>query len=220
MTGLLDRGNKLSAVRIDAAGNTTVGGTATGAGNVLSGNGDTTSVFAYGVLLENGANNTTVAGNFIGLGSNGTTALGNQRTGVAIVSSPNNTIGGTSAAARNVIGSNLESGVYIQDVASSGNTVAGNYIGTDVSGTLAKPNALRGIVISSGTNNTIGGTVNGAGNLIAANTGGGVTIERRNVSDVVIGNVIAGNTIGLSSSVSRWPIRAMELRSPRVLVQR
>ncbi len=105
-SGLLDLGNKLSAVRINGSSGNTVGGSIAASRNILSGNGDTTSIFAYGVLLENGSSNNNLLGNYIGLGSDGTTAVGNQRTGVAIVASPNNTIGGTTSAARNIIGSN------------------------------------------------------------------------------------------------------------------
>ena len=50
-----------------------------------------------------------------------------------------NTIGGTTAAARDVISSKAQWGVYIEDSGTSYNLVEGDYIGTDASGNLASP---------------------------------------------------------------------------------
>ena len=82
-----------------------------------------------------------------------------------IVRSANNTIGGTTPAARNVISSNGGAGIAIVtegSVPASGNLVQGNFIGTDATGTarLLLGN-LDGIDIAT-SNNTIGGTVAGA----------------------------------------------------------
>ncbi len=92
----------------------------------------------------------------------------------------------------------VESGIFVQDVSASGNVISGNYVGTDVTGTLARPNAFWGIFVWSGINTTIGGSAAGSGNLIAGNQSGGISISRRNVGDVVTGNTIAGNTVGLN----------------------
>ena len=56
-------------------------------------------------------------------------------------SASNNTIGGTAAGARNVISGNGSDGVVFIDGSATGNLVAGNYIGTDVTGTMALGNA-------------------------------------------------------------------------------
>jgi len=72
-------------VNMNASSNT-IGGTVTGAGNVISGNLD------RGITLD-GANN-LVQGNFIGTDSTGSQPLGNARSGVEI-GGPGNTVGGT-----------------------------------------------------------------------------------------------------------------------------
>ncbi len=83
-------------VNMNAFGNT-IGGTAPGAGNVISGN------LNRGITLD-GSNN-VVQGNFIGTDVTGLNPLGNARTGVEI-SGPGNTVGGTNSGAGNVIAFN------------------------------------------------------------------------------------------------------------------
>src|SRR5207249_3887643 len=100
----------------------TIGGTAAGAGNTISGNG-------YNGINLNGSGTTatTIQGNYIGLTKNGDTALANGNDGIGIINSPSTTIGGASAAARNVISGNPGWGI---DNTADGLVVAGNYIGT------------------------------------------------------------------------------------------
>ncbi len=62
-------------------------------------------------------------------------------------------------------------------ITGSGNTIENSYIGTDISGTVAVPNALNGIEITGGFNNTIGGTAAGTANIIAFNDGHGVLVD-------------------------------------------
>src|SRR5262249_60425862 len=78
--------------------NATIGGTGASPRTVTSGNN------GNGVQLS--GDNTLVAGNYIGVATAGTTALGNQGFGVAVISGSHNVIGGTTAAARNVISGN------------------------------------------------------------------------------------------------------------------
>jgi hypothetical protein len=82
---------------------------------------------------------------------------------------------------------------------SDGNTIAGNKIGTDATGTASLPNQSGGIVIAPGTSNdTIGGTTAGAGNLIAYNGGSGVVVfdfsDAMSVGDQITGNRIFANS--------------------------
>ena len=111
----------------NATGNT-VGGTVAGSGNVISGN--TASGVDLGISSAN-----VIEGNFIGTDHTGEKPLGNAGSGVYALQSSANTIGGTTAAARNVISANGGSGVELYS--SSNNLVEGDYIGTDATGTTA-----------------------------------------------------------------------------------
>jgi hypothetical protein len=69
--------------------------------------------------------------------------------------------------------------------------VQGNFIGTDVNGTAALGNSKDGVFISLAPNNTIGGTVAGARNIILGNNTNGVRIHGSGAT----GNAILGNSI-------------------------
>ena len=72
-----------------------------------------------------------------------------------------------------------------------GNVIVGNYIGTDVTGTVALANDGDGVILENGANNnTIGGS--GAGNLISGNLGRGIEVFGSGTNN----NVIAGNSVG------------------------
>jgi hypothetical protein len=59
---------------------------------------------------------------------------------------------------------------------SNQNLIVGNDIGTDTTGTVALGNAVDGIAINSGSQNTVGGSAPGAGNVISGNGGQGVDL--------------------------------------------
>src|SRR5271157_3503954 len=168
----------------------TIGGTTTAARNVISGNG------GFGVSIGLATSN-VVQGNFIGTDVTGAKALGNSRGGVIIQDAASNTIGGAAASARNIISGNTGNGITIDGSTATANLLQGNFIGTDVTGTLARGNSGNGVQISSGaTNNTIGGTVGGAGNLIGANNANGIYITGSGTS----ANPVLGNYIGTNAS--------------------
>jgi hypothetical protein len=169
-----------------APGNT-IGGTVTGAGNVISGN------LSNGVAIDSAASGNLVQGNFIGTNAAGTASLGNLHAGVTILSTPANTIGGTVAAARNVISGNGGEGVTIANSAASGNLVQGNFIGTNAAGTVALGNAGDGVSINGANGTIVGGTGLGAGNVISGNSSG-VTILN------ATGNLVQGNLIGTNAA--------------------
>src|SRR5262249_45264699 len=118
--------------------NNTVGGTLTGARNIISGN------KGIGVIVYS-AN--FVVGNFIGTNAAGTAAIGNA-TGVG-VGGTNNIVGGTTAGARNVISGNSFCGIWLSGggMDAENNLVQGNYIGTDSTGTAPLGN-YRGVYLS------------------------------------------------------------------------
>ncbi len=138
-----------------------------------------------------------IQGNIIGLDSMGTAALGNSGNGVQIVDSPLNVIGGNTAGARNAISANACAGININGDHSVGNVVSGNYLGIDITGTLAVGNASDGIILDGGAgNNTIGGSMGGARNVISGNLGNGLSIT----ATAATGNVVVGNNIGTDST--------------------
>lgn len=149
-------------------------------GNVLSGNG------SNGIVISGGAHHNVVYGNLIGTDRTGTFAVGGQPGGGIDLSTGahHNTVGGPSAAERNVIGGNGIDGIFIQGQETQYNTVQGNYIGTDVSGTKPIPNTWGIWVLGAGPNNLI------TGNLISHNTRQGIE-----VSDSAQGGKIISNTI-------------------------
>ena len=136
---------------------------------------------------------------YIGLDATGV-AHGNSN-GVRIDGqSDANRIGGTSLATRNVISGNASNGILIDG--GNANVIAGNYIGTDPSGTAARPNG-QGVTLQrsstyySTANNVIGGSLPGEGNVISGNTGTGIAIEQ--VGPLApSGTYISGNTVGLT----------------------
>ncbi len=176
-----------TGVEIDTGANANlVGGSIAAARNVISGN-TSDGVF----ITASGTSDNTVAGNFIGVDITGDTALGNAN-GVEIgATATGETIGGTSAGARNIISGNSGNGVFISGPGASGNTIEGNFIGTDVSGQIAVGNN-NGVLVTGGSMTTIGGTLAGAANVISGNVTAGINVD----GSAATGTEIAGNFIG------------------------
>jgi hypothetical protein len=228
-------GNLIGVLIGPGASNNTIGGPnqlspdGTGplrGGNLISGNS------SAGVEINgSGSSGTTfgnvVKGNFIGSDLSGATTLDDERpmgngTGVLILGgASNNLVGGSDSSARNLISGNVQSGVEIGGINTIKNTVVGNYIGTDSSGTrggfVGSLGNGSGVLIDSEANlNTVGGTNESGGggqfrlslgNLISGNligvdingAGGGFT---NNVSGQP-GNTVEGNLVGTDFSGKR-----------------
>lgn len=117
------------AVLVRAAGNT-IGGTAPGAGNVISANNGSGVIIGFLFGSVPPANNNLVAGNLIGTAADGVTPMGNTRHGVHIgFFSPasQNMIGGTTASAANTIANNRGVGVFVESN-SNQNAILGNSV--------------------------------------------------------------------------------------------
>ncbi len=174
------------------AATNTIGGTTVAAANLISGNS------GFGVVISGtGTSGNVVEGNFIGSNAAASTNLGNNNDGVYINGgATTNTIGGTTAAAANVIAANLQYGVQIDGSGTSDNVVEGNFIGTNSAGNSSIGNHNDGVFISDGaTTNTIGGTTAAAANVISENTANGVGIYASGTSS----NVVEGNFIGTNA---------------------
>jgi hypothetical protein len=180
------------------ANHNTVGGTTSSARNIISANG------LDGVAMGNsGTDANLVEGNYIGTDATGAKAgsFGNSLDGVDIYGgASSNTIGGSTSAAANVIAGSGFEGVSIYDVdsnVSSKNLVAGNFIGTDRTGSKALANQGDGVSIENGaSNNTIGGTASGAINVISGNGFDGVFLGGSQGAPQTSDNVVEGNRIG------------------------
>ena len=189
-SGTTALGNGQSGVELlGAVKGNFVGNTRAGARNVISGNGHD------GVTIGGtGASRRVVEGNYLGTNAAGTAALPNSFEGAAIFSgATGNTIGGTTAAARNLISGNKGDGVGISGKGTSSNLVQGNRIGVNAAGTAAVPNAGMGAAVFEGAaGNTVGGTTAAARNVISGNATFGVALEGPGTSS----NHVEGNFIG------------------------
>jgi hypothetical protein len=167
--------------------------------NVISGNAEN------GVEIQSSDDN-VVAGDTIGTDVSGVVSLDRiepssglssigQTTGLEIDSSSGNTIGGTVAGAADLISGNGQSGVVMDG--SSDNVIAGDFIGTDATGTKGLGNGYEksGVSLTDASNgNTIGGTVAGASDVISGNGGPGLEINAS--SD----NLVEGDLIGTDAT--------------------
>ena len=115
--------------------------------------------------------------------------------GVLIQSpSESNTIGGTANGTANVISGNMGDGVEVANSVTAGNVIAGNFIGTDITGSYALENGGDGVLLMYAGGIVIGGTISGAGNVIAGNTSDGIEISGEGAGP--FGSLVAGNYIG------------------------
>jgi S-layer homology domain/IPT/TIG domain len=144
-----------------------------------------------GIRIEGDGN--TIESCFFGTDVTGMADLGNTGMGINILSGDDNLIGGTAPAARNLISENDGYGVRV--LGGSGNEIRGNLIGTKLNGTEALGNQVGVSITGGGSDNVVGGTAAGAGNLISGNTLG---IELVGVT----GTLVAGNRIGTDASGS------------------
>ncbi len=194
VTGTVALANPREGIELYGGTGNVIGGAVAGAGNVISGNGQ------FGVWEYGGggvtADNTVIEGNLIGTDAAGTAALGNGSGGIEITDGSGNTIGGTSVATRNVISGNIGCGVYLQTANATDTLIEGNYIGVDATGTTALANSSYGIDVGPrATNNVVGGSAPGQGNVISGNLNAGVLFEVGS-SGSIQGNYIGTNAAG------------------------
>ena len=146
-----------------------------------------------------------IENNLIGTDATGTQPIGNQLNGIGVGR------GATGSVVRqNVLSGNGTvgrggSGIFVHHTGTNGNRVEGNFIGTDVTGTLPVPNAYQGVAIAYGASgNTVGGTNAMARNIISGNQLDGVFINNNGANfNVVEGNYIGTDVTGTQSLGNR-----------------
>jgi uncharacterized repeat protein (TIGR01451 family) len=170
--------------------NDTIGGTlAEATRNIIAGN---VAIAGTGAAVQ---------GNYFGTDETGTSAL-EPRGGVGIVGtdatiggSAGVTLGGPCTGACNVFANGL---ILSSPFSEAGNhVVQGNFLGTDVSGSVAlgRSNGT-GIEIADTTDNLIGGNVPAERNLISGNALQGVVIANTSFRNRIVGNLIGTNASG------------------------
>jgi hypothetical protein len=180
-------GNGAGGIR-DQNGGNVIGGTAAGSRNVISGN------TGAGVSIDS-ADDAVIQGNYIGTNVAGTADLGNSLQGVYVNGTSDNAlVGGSTAAARNVISGNDSIGVYMEGTG-TGHRVSGNYIGTNAAGTGGVGNTSGGVAYYA--DGVLGGTAAGEGNVISGNLNHGVQVGMPSVE--IYGNYIGTNAAGTAA---------------------
>ena len=150
---------------------TLVGGEDAGARNVIGGNG------GAGIEIWFSTHGVSIEGNHIGTNAAGDEEIGNGNQGVVmLLSAHDNTVGGDSAAERNVISGNAWAGIEIW-WGSNNNVVEGNYIGLSADGSTALPNGSQGVDLYDGAS---GNEV--LGNVISGNDADGVSVGENQYS--------------------------------------
>ena len=214
LRGTYALGNTVGVYVSGLARDTVIGGTTRPDRNVISGNAEA------GVLLE-GADDSTVVGNFIGVDYRGLEPIGNA-VGVHVRDCQDTSIGDGTAGGRNLISgqSSLDGPRGAGDTLQQGpsetvggvvitrgarHTVRGNYIGTNHAGTAAVGNDGAGVAFQGVTDSTIGGPGAGDRNVISGNGGGirlegcrDVTVAGNHVGTDAAGRAAIGNSGGVS----------------------
>jgi hypothetical protein len=217
--------NSGDGIVIQNASNNIIGTTSPADRNIVSGNA-IGGIHIVGSLIAPATGN-KIQGNFVGVAKDGISSVGNRTEpapapgspegnnlyGIEISGGNNNTVGGTTAGARNVVGLNAD-GIEL-DNGSQSNIIQGNFSGVGADGVTGVANLLHGIALRSSNGfsaplgpaqanepgvsfNLIGGTAAGAGNLVEFNGTGGIAIFGNPVSasgQPNLGNTIEGNSI-------------------------
>jgi len=195
VSGLLNEGGSQVGIHISNSANVVIGGTTSSTRNLINGNAQ------QGILVDGTSSGVTIKGNYIGIGSDGTTAIPNLQMGISVSGNQCNncTIGGYTTDERNIISSNGTSashhGISI-DGGSSGHSVINNYIGTDISGTVAKGNVGSGININNVNTVLIDGNISSSNKAwgIQLTNASSIKVFRNKIGTDVTGTLNLGNT--------------------------
>ena len=207
-----------NGILVQEAGYTVIGTDGDGVGDALEGNligGNTYNIQLTGTSANRSRHN-RVSGNLIGTNASGAAGVGLQVEGVRLLATEFNVIGtdgdGVSDALEgNLISGHIDWGILFGQQSPWNNVVAGNKIGTDITGMQAIPNGLvvsgRGGIYLGGYGNLIGSNFDGISddlerNLISGNAqvnANGILSQFVNIAGAVP-NSIAGNWIGVDAT--------------------
>jgi CSLREA domain-containing protein len=192
VTGTLDKGNGNDGVALfDSPSQTVVGGTTPAARNLISGNGDQGIDLGTSGTPGEPPESHRIQGNYIGTDRSGTKDLGNRFCGVSLVDTEGNTVGGTTAATRNLVSGN-GGGVCLFDA--SDTHVLGNRIGTTASGTGALGNDQTGVQFAGPSSfNSLGDGTAAGSNTVAFNGKDGVLVAGQSLDNRFSRNSIFSN---------------------------
>ncbi len=191
--------NGEEGIEVNQATNNTIGGTAGGAGNVLSGNNN------FGLWIHSDgsaqAGGNVVQGNLIGVDPTGNLAVPNQYGGIIVSDGVNSgTIGGSVVGAGNIISGNDGTGIYlglsVSSTTPSHILIQGNVIGLNAGGRQQLANEGNGVEIDGGMD-TIGGTAALADNVISGNDARGIYLDPSSSYNLIEGNFIGTALTGL-----------------------
>lgn len=167
--------------------------------NVISGNNASRNGIC-GLAVVNEARDSKIFANLVGTDFTGRIPIPNERAGILVGRATNILIGGSSKKQRNVIAGNSGDGIridkYIGVPPAEATVIQGNYIGLDIDGKRAIPNATDGIRADSASGTIIGGPESGHKNIVAGNGRHGIRFE----GSVGTGGTVDGNVIGLDAS--------------------
>ncbi len=194
-SGMFAAGNTSYGIDLVGSAANTIGGTAPADRDVISGNDE-------GVFAVSSSGN-LIQGNYVGTDRSGTVAVGNTDQGLSLGAlfagyplEANDTIGGTTPGAGNLVSGNSGTGINLG--VGGDNLVQGNFVGLDATGESVLKNLSGGVEVD-GPANTIGGTTPGAGNVLAGNVGDQILLRG------AAGSLVEGNLIGTDPTGTKVP---------------
>lgn len=174
-----------------------IGGTTAGEKNIISGN-------STGIGIYDSGANKQIIGNYIGTDATGTFGIPNSY-GVFIgYGATSNEVGGSSVSKRNIISGNSSIGIWLYGAGTSRNSIEGNYIGLNSSGS-SLGNGIGVELNGQASNNIIGGDVNGDRNIISGNSNYGILFDGSS-SNEVKRNYIGTDSTGSSARANGYGV--------------
>ena len=163
--------------------------------------GNVVAAMGLGIRISGSANDIStdnrIESNFVGTDIDGTVDLGNCCGGILLEGAVTNTVvGGSTPASRNVVSGNGNQGLQLSNSALAiGNVAEGNFIGTDVTGTLDLGNDGTGIQVGAGNGHLI------VDNVVSGNPekAQGMSTWRRSKFGTHEGNLIGTNAQGTAA---------------------